>query len=146
MPPADDAASSGADRHGPGQWVQVCPVSEVPDGVSVGHDVGQPEGERGVCLARTADGEIKGMLDRCPHRDIALGGSLIRDGRLTCRGHFWVFDLVSGQRTDLPTERLTFYPTRIEDGWVWVRVPAPAPKIGMREWLLQQTRAGRPSG
>jgi nitrite reductase/ring-hydroxylating ferredoxin subunit len=85
------------------------------------------------------------MLDRCPHRDLRLSGGLVRDGLLTCPGHFWRFSLDDGRRTDLPTEQVSLYPTETDDqGWVWALVPVPAERVSIRQWLLEQARAGSP--
>jgi nitrite reductase/ring-hydroxylating ferredoxin subunit len=66
---------------------------------------------------------------------------MVRDGLLTCPGHFWRFDLADGHRTDEPGQVITFHPTTVDDqGWVCARLPDPAPRLGMREWLLQQAR------
>jgi nitrite reductase (NADH) small subunit len=131
-------------------WVAICPVDEVPDrhpiGVVLADEPGvDPTSDRSrVCVARFTDpaGEehIQGMLDRCPHRDIALSGGIVKDGLLTCPGHFWQFDLQDGHRTDLPEQVLTLYPTTVEDGWVWVHLPEEEEPLPMREWLLSQAR------
>ncbi|MEZ5094755.1 MAG: Rieske (2Fe-2S) protein [Nocardioides sp.] len=104
-------------------WTRVCRAEEVPADAAIGETVG----EQRLCLARGADGDVVAMLDRCPHRDIALSGGLVRHGLLTCPGHFWRFDLVdAGRRTDDPTYAATVYPSRVDDdGWVWVELPAP---------------------
>jgi nitrite reductase/ring-hydroxylating ferredoxin subunit len=81
------------------------------------------------------------MLDRCPHRDIPLSRGLVKDGMVTCPGHFWRFDVTTGERSDLPEVRTTLFPTRVTDGWVEALLPPPAPRRSMREWLLAQARA-----
>lgn len=83
------------------------------------------------------------MLDRCPHRDVSLSNGVVRDGALVCPGHFWRFDLATGERTDKPDQIVQLYPTRIADGWVEALVPDPVAPVPMREWLLQRARDGR---
>lgn len=125
-----------------GRWERICPVADVhpdrPVGVVVG-DSGQDRDR--VCVVVRADGDIVAMLDRCPHRDVALSRGLVRDGTLICPGHFWRFDLRTGHRTDLPERGATLYPTRVVDGWVEAMLPPPAPRLSMREWLLAEARA-----
>lgn len=120
-------------------WTRVCPAAEVPHDAAHGVVVGEDR----VCLARDADGTVVAMRDRCPHRDIALSGGLVRHGLLTCPGHFWRFDLAdAGRRTDDPTYAATVYAARVDDeGWVWVELPEPERPMPMREWLLAQARA-----
>lgn len=137
-------------------WVAVCPVDEVPDryphGVLLTDEPGvEPGSDRArVCVARftDADGQhrVQGMLDRCPHRDIALSGGLIKGSLLTCPGHFWQFDLVDGHRTDLPEQVLSLYPTEVAEGWVWVQLPNEVVPMSMREWLLSQARGDASDG
>lgn len=85
------------------------------------------------------------MLDGCPHRDISLPGGIVKDGTLVCPGHFWRFDLSTGARTDRSERPATVYPTRVRDGWVEARLPAPAPPLSMREWLLAEAHRRGPA-
>ena len=123
-------------------WQRICRVEDLapdqPIGVVIG-DSGQDRDR--VCVVRTQRGEPVAMLDRCPHRDIALSGGVVKDGTLTCPGHFWCFDLASGERTDAPAQAMTLYPTRVVDGWVEAVVPPPARRQPMRAWLLAQARS-----
>jgi nitrite reductase/ring-hydroxylating ferredoxin subunit len=96
-----------------------------------------------VCVVAGDNGEPIAMLDRCPHRDIALSGGIVKDGTLVCPGHFWRFDLTTGARTDLPERGATRYPTRVVDGWVEALLPPARPHQSMREWLLAQARERR---
>ncbi|WP_198652263.1 alpha/beta fold hydrolase [Nocardioides allogilvus] len=127
-----------------GSWERLCLVEEVlsdrPLGLVVG-DTGQDRDR--VCVVAKPDGQFIAMLDRCPHRDIALSGGLVKAGVLTCPGHFWCFDLETGRRTDEPSHAATLYPTRVVDGWVEAQVPAPAPRVSMREWLLAQAERAK---
>lgn len=123
------------------QWHRLCPVADVPPGTVVGRVVGDSGQDRDrVCVAAGDDGLAVAMLDRCPHRDVSLSDGVVKDGTLVCPGHFWRFDLASGERTDRPQQVLRRYPTRVVNGWVEALVPEPEPPISVREWLLQQAR------
>lgn len=122
-------------------WERVCHVDDVAPGRPVGRLVGDSGQDRDrVCVVVLADGGHVAMLDRCPHRDIALSGGIVKDDELVCPGHFWRFDLGTGRRTDLPEQVATLYPTRVVDGWVEALLPMPTPRLPMREWLLEQAR------
>jgi nitrite reductase/ring-hydroxylating ferredoxin subunit len=124
-----------------GEWHRICRVEEVEDGQPVARVVdGADREDRRVCVVKGDGDEFVAMLDRCPHRDIPLSGGLVKDGMLTCPGHFWRFDLTTGQRSDLPEVQLTRYATRVRNGWVEASVPPSAPRRSMREWLLAQAR------
>ena len=121
-------------------WERVCRVEEVTPEQPVGTLVGDTGQDRDrVCVAMTGQGDYVAMLDRCPHRDIALSGGIVRAGTLVCPGHFWRFELPGGG-THLPGRGATVYPTRVVDGWVEALLPPVAPRVSMREWLLAQAR------
>ena len=127
--------------------MRVCRWDDVPIGRALARLV-DPEGTgdaRAVCVVRDG-GRVQALLDRCPHRDVALSGGVVRDGLLTCPGHFWRFSLADGARTDKPDEVATLYPTRVVDGWVECRLPPRPPRPSLREWLLEQARARPPLG
>ncbi len=129
-----------------GIWERICRVDEVRVDRPVGKVVGGSGQDRDrVCVAMTNEGEPVALLDRCPHRDVALSGGIVKDGTLVCPGHFWRFDLPLGARTDLPDRGATVYPTRVVDGWVEAILPPVTPPTTMREWLLTQAREGRPA-
>jgi nitrite reductase/ring-hydroxylating ferredoxin subunit len=123
-------------------WRRICRVEEVAGGQTVGKVVADDDEDvQRVCVVMRPGGEFAAMLDRCPHRNIPLSRGLVNDGILTCPGHFWRFDLTTGERSDLPEVRATLYPTRVTDGWVEASLPPPAPRRSMREWLLAQAHA-----
>ena len=122
-------------------WERVCRVAEVVSDQPVGKVVGESGQDRDrVCVVQTGEGEYVALLDRCPHRDIALSGGIVKDGTLVCPGHFWRFDLRTGERTDLPECGATVYPTRVVDGWVEAMLSPVEPRQSIREWLLEQAR------
>lgn len=128
-------------------WQRVCRLDDVENGhptASVLAVPGAQDGGAPVCVVLRPDGGAVVMLDRCPHRDFPLSRGTVRDGVLVCSGHFWRFDLVTGERTDLPEQRATLYPTRVVDGWVEAQVPPPPPRRSVREWLLAEARAHGP--
>lgn len=128
------------------RWHRVCRADEVPRDRPLGCVIGDSGQDRDrVCVVRCDDDAARcdagggtmfvALLDRCPHRDIALSGGLVRDGELVCPGHFWRFDLVTGRQRDNP-QGATVYETRVASGWVEALVPEPSPPRSMREWLL----------
>lgn len=128
-----------------GNWERVCRAEEVTPGRPLGRLVGDSGQERDrVCVALTSEGAHVAMLDRCPHRDVSLSDGIVEDGTLVCPGHFWRFDVRTGERTDQPARSATVYPTRVRDGWVEARLPAPTPHLSMREWLLAEAHRRRP--
>ncbi|HEX8519050.1 MAG TPA: alpha/beta fold hydrolase [Pseudonocardia sp.] len=128
---------------GTARWERICRADDVVPRRPVGRIVGDSGQDRDrVCVVARDDGEPVALLDRCPHRDIALSGGVVRDGTLVCPGHFWRFDLRSGERTGggRADRAATVYPTRVADGWVEALLPPASPRLPMREWLLAQAR------
>jgi nitrite reductase/ring-hydroxylating ferredoxin subunit len=117
-------------------WVLVCRADELTEGAvrQVAHD------GHAVCVA-LADGQPRAIEDRCPHRDVALSGGLIRDGVVTCPGHFRRFDLRTGHCLGRPAEAVRSYPCAVIDGWVQVDLGAAQPRLSLRETLLAHARA-----
>lgn len=129
-----------------GTWERVCRLDELVPDRPIGRIIGDSGQDRDrVCVVARDDGECVALLDRCPHRDIALSGGIVKDGTLVCPGHFWRFHLTTGRRTDRPQHSATVYPTRVVDGWVEVQLPEVKARQPMREWLLSQAREGKPT-
>lgn len=97
-----------------------------------------------LCLS-LAGGSPVAVADECAHRNTALSGGLVRDGILTCPGHFWRYDLRTGQCINRP-DRVASHQCRVADGWVHVLVPDPAPVLGLRAMLLAVAGRARDTG
>jgi nitrite reductase/ring-hydroxylating ferredoxin subunit len=116
-------------------WRPAVRLAALPDGAAVRVELdGTP-----VCLSRV-DGVPVAVRDVCAHRQIALSGGIVRDGIITCPGHFRRYDLRDGRCLNR-TDRVDTFPCRTHDGVVQVLVPDPQPKQSMREFLLATARA-----
>ena len=122
---------------GTASWRRAARLDTLSGNAAVGVELD----ERPVCLS-LVDGVPVAVRDLCGHRAIALSGGLVRDGVLTCPGHFWRYDLRTG-RCLTQTDRLPTYPCRVVDGWVEVLVPPPPAAQSVREMLLAAARAPR---
>src|SRR5690242_4663465 len=58
-----------------------------------------------LVLFRGADGAPRALLDRCPHRGVALSLGTLVDGCVECPFHGWRFD-GDGRRVAVPLNRL----------------------------------------
>lgn len=96
---------------------------------------------RAVCVFEV-DGEPRAYAGTCLHRGTSLAGGFVRDGIVMCPGHWWRYDLRTGEVTDRPGERLEGYPVEEEDGrLVAVLPPAPPRPASIRDRLLAAGRA-----
>ncbi len=122
-------------------------------------------GER-IVLFRDQDGQIGTLIDRCPHRGVALSrGRLTPEGRIECPFHGWQFDRL-GNNCHVPlnpdakrdTLSALALPTRVIGDLVWVftatglNTPEPCVPDGLsapdlartyvqRTWRCHWTRA-----
>ncbi len=129
------------DRVFGGTWCYIGHESEVPQ---PGSFVRRRLGRRQILLARTEEGEIRGLLNRCTHRGTTLVGE--ERGcrkRLTCPYHGWAFAL-DGRLLNLPVsdsyDRLYERPfdlgqLKVESyrGFVFGTLAAEPPALA--EWL-----------
>ncbi|MGD1910045.1 MAG: Rieske 2Fe-2S domain-containing protein [Rivularia sp. (in: cyanobacteria)] len=109
----------------PNFWTPVVSVGEIKDTpVAV-----ELAGEK-LVLFRNSCGEIGALLDKCPHRGVALSlGSVSDSGCLKCPYHGWQFDINGSCKqvpfnnpNDINLSKLSAVslPTRIFGGLVWV--------------------------
>lgn len=86
-----------------------------------------------VALFRSADGSVAGLIDRCPHRGVALSLGRLKNGCIECPFHGWQFD-ARGSACQVPwnpdakLDRLgaVTVPVREHGGLLWVYTAASA--------------------
>ena len=94
-----------------------------------------------ACDAIYVDNEVAAYEDGCRHRGTSLVDGWLRDGVVTCPGHFWRYDLSTGERADAAGEPLPRFVVRHEGALVHVDLPDLPPVLSMRESLLAAARA-----
>ena len=107
---------------GPEDWIDVGPVSELPEGTPVS----RTSGDVGVVVVRRGE-EILALGERCPHASAPLsdGELTTTDGIecLVCPWHGSVFRLDDGRVVHGPaTAPAAVFPTRVRDGRLKLRV------------------------
>jgi phenylpropionate dioxygenase-like ring-hydroxylating dioxygenase large terminal subunit len=89
-----------------------------------------------LVLFRSAEGRAAALLDRCPHRNVALSDGWVANGNVTCPYHGWQFN-AQGKCEHVPglvDERLqkarniSSYPLIEQDGLVWVYPSTASPE------------------
>jgi phenylpropionate dioxygenase-like ring-hydroxylating dioxygenase large terminal subunit len=115
-----------------------CEVTNQPIGVSLWH--------LPIVLYRDGTGTVRGLEDRCPHRQVRLSSGQVVEGHLECVYHGWQFNgegecshvpyLESKQKR--PSCRLRVYPVREQDGFIWLfpgeADPNSVKLLGLTEW------------
>jgi nitrite reductase/ring-hydroxylating ferredoxin subunit len=114
-------------------WKKVLNVSALPEGE---REVVSIEDQK-ILLIHHSDGEIYAVQNKCPHMGVGLKKGEISDHALTCPLHRSVFDLETGEVKAWVTwppgvnrvlsavskeKNLTVYPTKVEEGAIWIRV------------------------
>jgi len=114
-------------------WIKVLPREQLPDGQRrVVEANGRP------ILLLSLMGQLYAVDNVCPHMGASLeGGQVTDDGTIVCPRHHSAFDLHTGEVKEwspwppgvgrmlgsLSREKaLSVYPTRVEDGSIWVDV------------------------
>jgi nitrite reductase (NADH) small subunit len=103
-----------------GRWFRVAARDSVPP------REGRPAlvGGREIALFNLGD-RFLAVDNRCPHRGGPLADGIVTGNAVVCPLHAWKVCLEDGgvQRPSDATECIRTYPTRIEDGVVWIEVP-----------------------
>ncbi len=100
------------------KFVKVADVSDVPQGEGkVVH-----AGVKKVALFHV-DGEFYAIQNYCPHAGGFLGLGSLKGTVVRCPRHSWGFDIVTGACKTNPRYETRVYPTKVEDGAVYVEVP-----------------------
>ena len=98
--------------------VRVAKISEVPPGQGCVVQAGA----KSLALFNV-DGSYHVIDNTCPHRGGPMGDGEL-DGRLAiCPWHGWRWDVTTGANANNPSVRIACYPTRIENGDVYVELP-----------------------
>lgn len=72
-----------------------------------------------VVIAR-AGGTVYAVSGKCVHMACPLFGGTLEGHTLTCQCHDWRFDITTGRFLDAPELSLAVYPTKFEDGKLYV--------------------------
>jgi 3-phenylpropionate/trans-cinnamate dioxygenase ferredoxin component len=99
--------------------IRVCALNDLPPGEATRVLAHVP------VAVFNADGEVFAIDDTCTHQDASLSEGWLEGCQIECPLHAASFDLRTGQPTGPPAKRpVRTYPTRIEDGVVYVDTPA----------------------
>jgi 3-phenylpropionate/trans-cinnamate dioxygenase ferredoxin subunit len=78
-----------------------------------------------VAVVRDAAGDVHAIGDTCSHAEVSLSEGEVEDCSVECWLHGSRFDLRTGAPLSLPAIRpVPVYPVTVEDGTVFVEVPA----------------------
>jgi nitrite reductase/ring-hydroxylating ferredoxin subunit len=102
--------------------VRVAAEAELGDGAA---SVVQADG-RAIALFRV-EGRCYATQNACPHQGGPLGEGKLKGHVVTCPFHGWTFDVRTGVNARMPRlAKLECFPVSIENGEVFIELPAPA--------------------
>ena len=105
-----------------GTFVRVCALADLPEQGAIGVEVG----DLPVAVVRVG-GEVFALHDVCSHEEVPLSEGDVYNHTVECWLHGSCFDLRTGAPTGPPaTKPVPTYPVKVEDGDVYVAVPATA--------------------
>lgn len=99
-------------------WVEIVALDDIPQ---LGSRVIETD-TTNIAIFRTASDEVFAMKDQCPHKKGPLSQGIVHGNSVTCPLHNWKIDLSSGQALG-PDEGCTnIFPTKIENGQVFIEL------------------------
>ena len=97
-------------------WIEVVPLEDIPVLGSRVLDIDDTP----IALFRSSDDQVFALKDECPHKQGPLSQGIVHGHTVTCPLHNWRIELGTGQ-VQAPDEGCTnHYPTKLENGIVWI--------------------------
>lgn len=104
-----------------GEWTRIIALSECQPGR--GRYVAIGLHELAVFRLDSQPEQVIVTKNSCPHAGGNLAAGALDGHVVTCPWHQWPFDLVTGACPLSQTVTLTRYECRIDEGWVWAKLP-----------------------
>ncbi len=99
--------------------VRICNVNELGEGSAKSVQILA----RRVAVFRTG-GQLYAIDGDCKHMKASLAAGEINGAVVTCPMHGWKYDVTTGACLNEPWAQLRTYEVAVEDGVVWVELPA----------------------
>ena len=100
-------------------WTKILPVAECPVG---GARYIEASGHELAVFHLSDPDRIVVVRNSCPHAGGNLAAGEVSDDAVTCPWHQWKFNLDDGVCTLSPQVHLRRYESKVEDGFVFVRL------------------------
>ena len=102
-----------------GNWVKACNANEIEPEDVMRFD----HGDRTFAIYRAPDGKFYATDGLCTHAKVHLAGGFVMDNLIECPKHNGRFDYTNGKAKGAPAcVDLKTYPTKIEDGAVFIQI------------------------
>lgn len=98
------------------QRIKVATVNEVPKGIGKRVRAGNYE----IALFHLADGNIRAVENRCPHKGGVLSEGIVSGNRVFCPMHDWKVDICSGKVEEAGGGCVQTFQVEVENGDVYL--------------------------
>lgn len=99
-------------------WKKVCPLDDIK---KLGSRVVRND-NREIGVFRTEDDRVFAVNNLCPHKKGPLSQGIVHGDKVTCPLHNWKISLETGKADEPDEGETTCYPTKVEDGIVFLDV------------------------
>lgn len=97
--------------------LEICQVEDIKPGRAIRVKVG----DHAIAIARTKNGDVKAIDDKCSHGEISLSEGFVDNETIECWAHGAKFSLETGQPLSLPAyEPVAVYEVFIENGVIFL--------------------------
>ena len=100
------------------EWKMICRVEDIPQ---LGSRV-LASAEGNIAVFRTSSDAVFALRDQCPHKGGPLSQGLVHGDQVTCPMHGWKLRLESGEAVAPDVGCARRYPSKIEDGAVFLEI------------------------
>ncbi len=107
-------------------WVRVCDAGDVPAGAIRGFRVAPLSFP--ILVAHVGD-QYLASTSICPHEDVSLLDGDLHGTVVTCPGHAYEFDLVTGRSAHDASLCLRRFPVHVTGGAVYVEIDLHRPAV-----------------
>jgi nitrite reductase (NADH) small subunit len=99
-------------------WIKVCALEDiVPQGSRV-----VASGQGDIALFRTADDQVFGLHDRCPHKGGPLSQGIVHGATVTCPLHGFRIGLADGAALAPDKGCARRFEVKLDGGAVWLQL------------------------
>ncbi|HMT43443.1 MAG TPA: nitrite reductase small subunit NirD [Chakrabartia sp.] len=101
----------------PAEWLDIGPVDQLP---ALGARTLPVQGADEIAIFRTANGQVYGLVNKCPHKQGPLSQGIVHDTTVTCPLHNWRISLATGEALGDDVGCVPTIPVKIDGGRILI--------------------------
>jgi len=99
------------------EWLDIGPIDQLP---ALGARTLPVQGGQEIAIFRTANGQVYGLVNKCPHKAGPLSQGIVHDTTVTCPLHNWRISLISGEALGDDKGCVPVIPVKIDGGRILI--------------------------